>query len=109
MKYMNPFISVILMVTLLSLVFIENAISEDNTCYLKSETANLHVSEYNFLPAGTIGNVIWKGVIKEDQQILLKSKFGRIYYEYSINPKADSPVEMGFIQSCTEKETILLP
>ena len=109
MKYIHPFLSAILMVTLLSLVFIENAISEDNTCYLISKTANLHVSVYNFLPAATIGIMIWKGVLKEDQQVLLKSKFGKIYYEYATNPETNSPIEMGFIQSCTEKETILLP
>jgi len=109
MKYLHPFLSVILMVTLLSLVFIENAISEDNTCYLKSKTANLHVSVYNFLPAGTIGIVIWKGVLKEDQQVLLKSKFGKIYYEYGTNPEAYSSTAMGFIGSCKERETFLLP
>jgi len=46
MKNVHPFLSVILMVTLLELVFIENAISEDNSCYLKSKTANLHASQY---------------------------------------------------------------
>ena len=109
MKHIHPFLSVILMVTLLALVFIENAISEDNTCYLKSKTANLHVSVYNFLPAGKIGSVIWEGAINEDQQILLKSKFGRIYYEYNTKPEVYSSMEMGFIGSCMEKETFLLP
>ena len=109
MKFVHPFLFVILMFTLLALVFIENAISEDNTCYLKSKTANLHVSVYNFLPAGTIGIRIWQGVLKEDQQVLLKSKFGRIYYEYNAKPEAYSSMEMGFIGSCKEKETFLLP
>ncbi len=109
MKNVHPFLSVILMVTLLASVFIKNAISEDNSCYLKSKTANLHASVYNFLPADTIGILIWKGVLKEDQQVLLKSKFGRIYYEYNTKPEVYSSMEMGFIGSCKEKETFLLP
>jgi len=109
MKNVHPFLSVILLVSLLAFVFIENAISEDNTCYLKSKTVNLHVSVYNFLPAGTIGVQIWKGVLKEDQQVLLKSKFGKIYYEYGNNPEAYSSMAMGFIGSCKERETFLLP
>ena len=109
MKYIHPFLSCMLMVPFLVFVLIDNAISEDNICYLKSNTANLHVSVYEFLPAGTIGKQILKGVLKKDQQILLKSKYGKIYYEYSTEPEGHSSVAMGFIRSCKEKEIFLLP
>ena len=109
MKYIHPFLSCMLMVPFLVFVLIDNAISEDNICYLKSNTANLQVSVYEFLPAGTIGKQILKGVLKKDQQILLKSKYGKIYYEYSTEPEGHSSVAMGFIRSCKEKEIFLLP
>jgi hypothetical protein len=109
MKYIHPFLSVFLMVNVLALNYAANAISEDNTCYLKAKTANLHVSVYEFLPAGTIGKQILKGVLKKDQQILLKSKYGKIYYEYSTEPEGHSSMAMGFIRSCKEKEIFLLP
>ena len=106
MKYIRPFLSGILLVTFLASVFVENATSADYTCYLKSKTAILHVSVYNFLPTEMIGKRIWKGILKENQQVLLESKFGRIYYEYSTKPGEYSSI--GFIRSCKEKETFIL-
>ena len=97
------------MVPFLVFVLIDNAISEDNICYLKSNTANLHVSVYEFLPTGTIGRRILNRVLEEDQRILLRSEYGKIYYEYSTDPEPQSSVAIGFIRSCKEKETLILP
>ena len=97
------------MVNVLALNYAANAISEDNTCYLKAKTANLHVSVYEFLPTGTIGRRILNRVLEEDQRILLRSEYGKIYYEYSTDPEPQSSVAMGFIRSCKEKETLILP
>ena len=109
MKHTHQFLSVILVVASVALVLPKNAISEDNTCYLDSSIEELHISIYNVIPAGTIGILIWKGQLKQNQQVLLKSKFGRIYYEYSTNPQAYSSKIKGLIRSCKGGETVVLP
>ena len=109
MKYFHPFLSVIFGVAFLVLVYTKNGISEDNICYLKSNTENLHVSVYEYLPDGTIGRRILNSVLEEDQRILLKSEYEKIYYEYNNDPELPSSVAMGFIRSCKEKETFTLP
>ena len=109
MKYIHPFLSVMVIAIFLVLAYTKNAIAEDNTCNLKSNTATLHISVYNVLPAGTIGLRIWQGIVKQDEQVLLKSKYGRIYYEYSTNPEAYSSNLMGYIRSCMDKEIFSLP
>jgi hypothetical protein len=91
------------------LVIPENAISEDYTCYLESRIADLHISVYNVFPAGTVGKRTWKGVIKEEEQILLKSRFGRIYYEYSTNPEVQSSMVKGLVRSCRDNKTVIVP
>jgi hypothetical protein len=109
MKHIHQFLFICFLVASIALVLPKNAISEDNTCYLDSSIEKLHISIYNVIPAGTIGILIWKGQLKQNQQILLKSKFGRIYYEYSTNPEASSSMIKGLIRSCKEGETVVLP
>ena len=109
MKIFHPCLLIILMVTLITTGFPANAISEDNTCNLKSNTATLQVSVYNVLPAGTIGLRIWKGIVKQDEKVSLNSRYGRIYYEYNTNPEVYSSNIMGFIRPCRDKETFSLP
>ncbi len=109
MKHIHPCVSVILMVALLALVSPGKAISEDNTCYLQSRIAELHISVYNVVPEGTVGIRIWKGVIKEEQPVLLESRFGRIFYEYNTNPDVYSSMIKGLIHYCRKGETVLVP
>jgi hypothetical protein len=108
-KDIHPCLSVIFMVALLALVSPGKAISEDNTCYLRSRIAELHVSVYNVVPEGTVGIRIWKGVLKEGQPVLLESRFGRIFYEYNTNPDVYSSMVKGLIRYCRNGETVLVP
>ena len=97
------------MAIIFSLILPEKAISEDNTCYLQSRIAELHVSVYNVVPEGTVGIRIWKGVLKEEQPVLLESRFGRIFYEYNTNPDVYSSMVKGLIRYCRNGETVLVP
>ena len=108
-KDIHPYLSVIFVVALLALVSPGKAISEDNTCYLRSRIAELHVSVYNVVPEGTAGIRIWMGVLKEGQPVLLESRFGRIFYEYNTNPDVYSSMVKGLIRYCRNRETVLVP
>ena len=109
MKLIHPCLSVIFMVALLALASPDMAISEDNTCYLQTRIAELHISVYNVVPEGTAGMRIWKGVLKEEPPVLLESRFGRIFYEYNTNPDVYSSMVKGLVRSCKNGETILVP
>lgn len=109
LNYTRLCLSVIFMVTLLALVSPGQAFAEDNTCYLQSRIAELHISVYNVVPEGTAGIRIWKGVLKEEQPVLLESRFGRIFYEYNANPDVHSSMAKGLIRYCRQGETILVP
>ena len=109
MKHSHPCLFVSFMVALLTLVFPGTAISEDNTCYLQSRIAELHTSVYNVVPEGTPGIRIWKGVLKEEQPVLLESRFGRIFYEYNTNPDVYSSMVKGLVRSCKNGETVIVP
>ena len=109
MKHIHPCLSVIFMVALPASVFPGKAISEDNTCYLQSRVAKLHISVYNVVPDGNIGIQIWKGVLKEEQPVLLESRFGRIFYEYNTNPEVYSSMIKGLIHYCRQGDTVRVP
>jgi hypothetical protein len=100
---------VIFMAIIIAVVLTTNAFSEDNTCYLQSTTAELNILVYDVLPSQTIGKLIWEGVLKGEQKILLKSNFGRFFYEYSTNPEAYTSMVRGFVRPCKDGETVLVP
>ena len=109
MRLIYRILSVMLMVSIFSILLPVKAISEENSCYLQSNFAELHIIVYDVDPSETIGNLIWKGIIKEGQRINIKSNFGRFFYEYSKDTEPINSMVTGFVRWCKNNETVDVP
>lgn len=97
------------MVGIFSILSPAKAISEENSCYLQSNFNELHIIVYEVYPSETIGELIWKGIIKEGQRITIKSNFGRFFYEYSQDTESVNSMVRGIVRWCKNGATVDVP
>jgi hypothetical protein len=109
MKLIHPLFLVTIILIVISFSLSTNAVAEDNTCFLQSRDAPLYIVVYDVFPSETTGKLIWSGVIKGEQQIVLKSNYGRFYYEYSTEPESHTSMVRGFVRSCKDSEIVEVP
>jgi len=109
MRLIHRIFSVMFMVGIFSILLPTKAVSEENSCYLQSNFAELHIIVYDVDPSETIGGLIWEGIIKEGQRITIKSNFGRFFYEYSKDTESINSMVRGFVRWCKNGETVDVP
>ena len=86
-----------------------DAIAENHTCYITSTNPNFFFSFYDVMPAGNRVNLIWRGKINEGQQALIKTQYGRFYFDYIVDTDAQTSPIGGVVLLCNNGELISLP
>jgi len=88
---------------------VPDALSEDNTCRIKTGGPYLFVNVYDVFPNENPGKLIWQGELKQNQQVLLTSTYGRFYYNYSTDPESNTAMISGIVRFCKDGEIHNLP
>ena len=110
MRPSSQILSIALTTFLLAGVLLpQKAFSEDNTCRIRSRTPALYIVFYDIHPDGARGRLLWQGEIEAQQPVILKSNYGRFYYQYSTNPDDRTSLIGGIIQFCKDGETVEVP
>ena len=109
MKLFYRILSILLMVGILSILLPAKAISEENSCYLQTNFTELHIIVYEVYPSETVGELIWKGIIKEGQRITIKSNYGRFFYEYSQDTESVNSMVRGIVHWCSNGAIVDVP
>lgn len=86
-----------------------DAIAENHTCYITSTDPNFFFNVYDVMPAGNRVNHIWRGKIKEGQRALIKTRYGRFYYDYIVDTDSQTAPLSGVVLLCNNGELISVP
>ena len=85
------------------------AVSEDNTCSIKTQVAGLFVNVYDVDPDARPQNLIWQGKMERNQAVELESNWGRFYFNYSADPKSMDSMVSGVVHFCRNGEVVNIP
>ena len=104
-------ISCIALIALFLVVFLTalEAEAEDNTCSIKSQAAGLFVNVYNVNPDGKPEDLIWQGKMELSEEVRLKSRYGRFFFNYSTDPAAYNSMISGMVLFCKNAEVVNIP
>jgi len=109
MRLFHRIFSILLVTGIFSILLPTIAISEKNSCHLQTNFTELHIIVYDVDPSETIGNLIWKGVIKKGQRVTIKSNYGRFFHEYSQDTEPVNSMVRGIVRWCQNGAIVDVP
>lgn len=81
----------------------------ENDCILQA-SVDVIVQVWDADDEGNKGNTIWKGLIKQGEQISIKSRYGQIRYSSTTSINEDEPPLSGdYDRPCNNSVTIGVP
>ncbi len=82
-------------------------LADDTSCYLEASMEDTHVTVYEKVAWGPATEVIWDGLLKKYEKKLIRSKSGKIGYDYRLG--SDDLTNADNSAECRGGNTISIP